>query len=465
MPRKSEIPFGAQFSPNQVDLPVLLKIIKENAGDREKITYAIRDEFFWDHATDQRWKLADNTVLSLRAYGLPDEDAAQPTQLALGLLDVGSDPEKLYKRFAHHILIDLRGHDFVETIVAMQAATEPLTLVSLRDRLEHRGLYVPRGAVHLSSMRLWLAKAGVFDPSAKGGPRVYEVDQAMLRQITGIGLDAISRLAHLSLEQRCYLRALVRIPEDDPHMANGIADLAAGLYSARYNYKSLPKTVLFPLQDLGYITAKKSTAGRGAKPYLVFRTEKFHDEISEPILEVAAKKAQLVPRELFERPLVSILAALKAKDAFVKGQALELLAIYFARLLDLDFRGWRVRSGETGGAEVDVIVEGARLIFSRWQIQAKNTKTVRLDDVAREVGLSLTFIYSNVVMVITTGDFTRDAYSYADHVMKTSNLNVILLHGSDLRKVAQEPTRVVALLDMKAERAMQVKERTDFLTP
>jgi hypothetical protein len=465
MSRKSEIPFGAQFSPNQVELPVVLKIITDNAGDREKITYAIRDEFFADHAAEQRWKLADNTVLSLRAYDILDTDASQPTELALGLLQVVSDPEKMYKQFAHHILVNLRGHDLVETVVAMQAAEESVTLVSLRERLEHRGLHVPRGAVHLSSMRLWLAKGGVFDPSVKGGPRLYEVDRTVLREITGIGLDAISRLANLTSEQRCYLRALVRVAEEDPHAASSIADLAVGLYSARYNYKSLPKTVLFPLQDLGYITVKKSTAGRGAKPYLVFRTQKFRDEISEPILEVATEKAHLVPRELFERPLASILADLDSQDTFAKGQALELLAIYFARLLDLDFKGWRVRSSDTGGAEVDVIVEGARLIFSRWQIQAKNTKKVKLDDVAREVGLSLTFIYSNVVMVMTTGDFTGEAYSYADHVMKTSNLNIVLVNGSDLQKIADEPSKVVALLSSKAERAMQVRERTDYLRP
>ena len=139
-----------------------------------------------------------------------------------------------------------------------------------------------------------------------------------------------------------------------------------------------------------------------------------------------------------------------------------MLAIYFTRLIDLDFKGWRTRSADTGGAEVDVIVEGARLIFSRWQIQAKNTKTVRLDDVAKEVGLSLIFIYSNVVMLVTTGDFTSDAYQYVDHIMKTSNLNVILLNGFELKEISQDPTRVVSLLNRKAKRAMKVKERTDY---
>lgn len=133
-----------------------------------------------------------------------------------------------------------------------------------------------------------------------------------------------------------------------------------------------------------------------------------------------------------------------------------------ARLIDLDFKGWRIRSVDTGGAEVDAIVEGARLIFSRWQIQAKNTRIVRLDDVAKEVGLAITFIYSTVVMIVTTGDFTKDAYSYAQHVMKTCNLNVILLNGSEIERLSRDPTGIVAILTSKAERAMKLKERTDY---
>jgi hypothetical protein len=99
---------------------------------------------------------------------------------------------------------------------------------------------------------------------------------------------------------------------------------------------------------------------------------------------------------------------------------------------------------------------------SPWQIQAKNTASVRLDDVAKEVGLALTFIYSNVVMLVTTGDFTRDAYAYANHVMKTSNLNIILLNGRELERISNDPTDIVAVLNSKAERAMQIKERNDY---
>lgn len=463
MARKSEIPFGAQFSPNQVHLLKLLKIIHSNAGDRKKITEVIRDEFFATHAQEQRWKLADNTVLALRAYGLLGEYGATPTPLADELFAIVSTPDAVYEQFARHILLNLGGIILVETLEMMQTAGEKITLHSLRKRLEQRGLHVPRGAVHLSSMRLWLSQARIFDASIKGGPRLYEVSQACLKQLLGIGLDSIDNLTQLNGAQRAYLRALTRIAEADPLIANRVADLASMLYAVEYNHKELPKSVLFPLQNLGYIKTTKSTTGRGAKPYEVSRTLKFHKEISEPILTAAAEKAGLIPKEVFEQSLSQILANIKSSDKHLKGKALELLAIYFTRLIDLDFKGWRTRSVDTGGAEVDVIVEGTRLIFSRWQIQAKNTSTVRLDDVAKEVGLSLTFIYSNVVLIITTGKFTKDAYSYAGHVMKNCNLNVILLNGSELERISRDSTEIVAIFNNKAEQAMKLKERTDYL--
>ncbi|MCB9451473.1 MAG: restriction endonuclease [Anaerolineaceae bacterium] len=462
MSKKSEIPFGAQFSPNQIDLLQVLQIIHEFKESREDITAAIRDAFFTNHAGDQRWQLADNCVLALRAYELLEEDGATPSEFASGLLKLISNPDEIYEHVAKHILVNLRGVTFVETLLIMQSAGEEITLHTLRNKLEQRGLHVPRGSVHLSSMRLWLAQAGIFDSSVSGGPRLYEVNQSRLNQLLGINIDVIDELTQLSASQRAYLRALVRIPDSDPLIANKVADLATMLYAAQYNHKELPKSILFPLSELAYIEVSKTTEGRGGKPYEVYRTEKFYREITEPILTAASERSGLVPRELFEKPLSQILEEMESTDKHIKGKALELLAIYLTRLVDLEFKGWRTRSADTGGAEVDAIVEGARLIFSRWQIQAKNTSIVRLDDIAKEVGLALTFIYSNVVMVVTTGDFTRDAYAYTNHVMKTSNLNIILLNGTDLSRLSTDPTDIVKILNAKAERAMQVKERSDY---
>ena len=198
MAKKSEIPFGAQFSPNQVDLPDLLQLIHDKAGSREEITLAIRDSFFAEHAPTQHWKLADNTVLALRAYGLLDEDGARPSDLASELLALVDQSVDLYDAFARHILLNCKGLVLVETLTAMKSAGETITLHNLQKRLEQRGVHVPRGAVHLSSMRLWLAQARVFDPTVGGGPRLYDVNQGRIKEITGIGLDEIDRLTQLN---------------------------------------------------------------------------------------------------------------------------------------------------------------------------------------------------------------------------------------------------------------------------
>ncbi len=458
---KSEIPFGAQFSPNQVDLVELLELALSHSGNRKGLTDAIQKRFFSSHAVDQRHKLADNVVLSMRAYGLLEEKAATPTELTRKLWSLRGNPNGIYSEFARHILLNLRGIEYIETVKALQRAGKEVTLNTLRNTLVARGINVPRGTVHLSSMRLWLSKAGIFDEEAKRRD-LYDVNEERLESILGVDLDAIERLSSLNEMQRAYLRALVRLSgETPPFVANKVADLAETLYGVSYNHKQLPKDVLFTLRDLGYLTLEKQTAGRGAKPYLVRTTEKFEREISEPLLEAAARNARLVPSEFISLSLSRILGDLSSSDTYTKGKALELLVIYLSRLLDLDFKGWRLRSSDTGGAEVDVILEGARLIFSRWQVQAKNTSVVHLDDLAKEVGLSLTFLYSNVVMAVTTGRFTKDAIAYATHVMKNSNLHVILLDGKHLERIAKDPTDIARILNSKAREAMQIKAR-DF---
>jgi hypothetical protein len=49
--------------------------------------------------------------------------------------------------------------------------------------------------------------------------------------------------------------------------------------------------------------------------------------------------------------------------------------------------------------------------------------------------------------------------------MKTSSLNVILLNGSELERISQDTTCIVAILNTKAQRAMKLKERTDYFAP
>src|SRR5947199_8791776 len=110
---KSDLPFSAQFTPNQVQLSRILQIIHNCAGNRTEIEQVIANEFFGG-----KTELSENTFLALRAYRLlsEDENNPRPTPLASELLTLASNEEILYRQFGRHILLNLHGYELVQTI-------------------------------------------------------------------------------------------------------------------------------------------------------------------------------------------------------------------------------------------------------------------------------------------------------------------------------------------------------------
>lgn len=448
----SDIPFGAQFSPNQIDLSRLLSLCEEHPSNRKELEAAIQREFFSTKGGDayNQAKLANNTALGMIAYGIIDRKG-NLTEIGKELLSLKDNSSQLYKRFAQHILLKLRGLDLVQTAQDMQTRGERFDLVKFRHWLEERGIHVPRGAVHMSSMRLWLEKAGLITSTD------WQIDYSRLESLIGVGTTEIDTMVMLSPEQKAYLKTISNLSTKDLYPANEIEKLATQLYGVKYNEKMLPKQILYPLQDMGYISITKPTGGRGAKPFLVKPTEKLRNELVVPILEALEKQAASDLRPLLRKSLGDILKDLTHKNKHIKGLALEALAFYLMRLIDLTYIATRLRGQATGGAEVDLIFEGTRFIFSRWQIQCKNTRTVSLDDVAKEVGLTHQ-LKSNVIMVVSTGSIGEEARKFAHHVMNTTNLDIILVDRTDLDKIKQNPMHISIVLDREAKRAMQIKK-------
>ena len=161
--QKSDLPFGSEFSPSQVELPRLLELAHEHEGDQAALQAAIQAGYFSGHgggsAKNQR-TLAMNCRLGMRAYGLIDE-AANLTELGRTLYGLRDDGTALYDKLAAHILLNLRGMALVRCIQEMTIAGERVTLDALRHALKERGTHFPGGGKHPSMMRLWLAKAGV----------------------------------------------------------------------------------------------------------------------------------------------------------------------------------------------------------------------------------------------------------------------------------------------------------------
>ncbi len=452
--RRRDIPFGPQFSPEQTPLPDLLRVIAANGGSYERLVQAIRKRFFEGGKGDDynKTKKADNTTLALRDYGILEDDKASLTQLGRSLSALAGDPSRMYEAFAKHILLNLNGLTFVRTIQDLVASGQEITLETLPRALARRGLKVPPTATHISAMKGWLRMAGVFTP----GRQSYDVDNSKLQELLG-GLSSadIDALADLNTLQRAFLRALARFPTDKASKSNEVAELAEALYGVTFPWKSIRTSVLDDCAAAGFITFEKTTKGRGAKPHLVKATAKFDNEVVVPLLEQYGDRLGSRLRDMLRVPLQEIMRDLDATDKNKKGRALELLALRLMFLLDLDFVDWRKRSKDTGGAEVDVIVESARLIFSRWQIQCKNGRAT-LEDVAKEVGIAQ-HLNSNVIMVVTTRTFSKDAHGYADSMMRKSNLQVILLQGSHLGDIKGSPARIVDVLYAQARHAMDVK--------
>lgn len=457
---KSSIPFGSEFGPNQVDLVAVLQLAHDHAGDGAAFTAAIARRYGWPLDT------AKNTRLGLQSYQLLANDRL--TELGERLLALAATPDRLYDEFARHILLNLHGLEVATAIDAMLKLGEPPTLASLSAYLKPLGLYVPTTGTHLSKLRGWLALAGVFTDERGFG----SLDMARVRALLGLESDAeIDIFAEMPDDQRSFLKALANLPMADipdatPLLASAVVEYATTLYGTIFNEKNLVRVTLLPLQEAGFITIDKPPKATGeeagarrivsGKSTLVFRTEKFANECLIPLIDRLAGTG-LAVRHLMRKPLSEILVELGSPDRNIKGRALEALAFYFTRLLDLEFRAWRHRGKDTGGAEVDVLVEGIRLIFSRWQIQCKNTETVSLDDVAKEVGVALGQLKSNVIMVVTTGRLARDARVFAEDTMRSTHLNIIAIERRELAILVASPPKIAALLNEKARQVMDIK--------
>jgi site-specific DNA-methyltransferase (cytosine-N4-specific) len=448
---RSDLPFGSEFSPSQIKLPYVLELAATHGGNWQAFEAGVRATYFESHDTNEynKGKLANNTKLGMIAYGLIDRDA-NLTEFGRQLYDLRSDESKLYFELARHILINLHGITLIQCIQDMQAAGEVVKLTKLREWLEERGIIFPRGGKHASIMRLWLEKAGIFQDG-------WRVDEDCLQEILGSSTEEIEVLSVLSKEQKAFLKTLANLG-GGTHLSNEVEKLATATFGMKFDEKSLPKQVLYPLAETGYITLERGTKdqGRGAKPFYITGTEKLNKDLINPLLEQLEQQTALDLRPLLRKQFGEILKELKSENKHVAGLALEALAFKLMRLLDMTYIVTRLRGAATGGAEVDLIFESARLVFSRWQIQCKNTARVSLDDVAKEVGLTH-LLKSNVIVIATTGEIGSEARRYANKIMTDSNLCIVLVNGHDLNLIKENQTAIVDIFHREAKNAMKLK--------
>lgn len=358
----------------------------------------------------------------------------------------------MFRRFAMHILTELEGLTLSRLIENIRARGEQVTLEYLGEELNDLGHKIPPNSTYVSTMRAWLAESGAYRSTG------YEVNWDVIYDILQTDREVIDQLYTLTNEQKYYLLSMVSLDVQDFTPSNKIGQHTRSVYKIRLTTKNLVKDVLEPLEALGLIEMEKTTVGRGAKPHDVRLTDKAKHEILHPIIENLANLTEITSAEL-NRTFEDVVAKLESEDKHVKGIALELFAIWILRLLGLRFSRWRLRHFQaTGGGEVDAMAASDKIVYSRWQIQCKNQKNpVGVDVIAKEVGLSFV-TKADIVMVITTSSFARDAINYANQVTDNSRYYVILLEGEDIARIVQDRTRIVDILNIKARRTFAKKE-------
>lgn len=145
---------------------------------------------------------------------------------------------------------------------------------------------------------------------------------------------------------------------------------------------------------------------------------------------MADDRSDAIPPEVrakLKTPLVKIIKELGSKSKHTAGLALETLAVRMSYDLGLIPLRFRERGADTGGAEVDLVTEGAQLHFSRWLFQCKNVKgSVPLSALAKEIGMAV-LLKAHVIVLATTGTFASTVEDHAKSLAETTPLQVVLI--------------------------------------
>ncbi len=444
------VPYTQQFAPEPTPLRRLLPIIRQNLGNPTALKKAIASAFFKD--TNSPAKMAGNTLISLKVYGVIDTEC-EVAAFGKRLLDA-ADSKAAHELLAKRVLLNLDGIALVETLREMKSAGSKFRLVDVTEELAKRGFKVSDNSSDLSGVLNWLRAAGVL--------KDYSVEEEKYAHLVGASTKTIEALKGLNVAQISFMRSMVALGIKDWTPHNEIVAHAETLYAgeAFYNWKELDRMILQPLVKEGFIEIQKkpkSTEGaRGGKAAEVKPTGRFEKEIAEPILEPMYKAAGFsTVREIASLSLAEVVSRVKTGATIDdRGRALEILAVKICQLLDLDFMGLReTDESVVAGGEVDAFMHSARLVYSRWQIQCKASDKITYEAIATEVGVAK-LMSTNVILLIGTGAVTENAASFRHQVVTRTPLKIAILDGVALTRIAEVPSSIMSFIGRQADYAL-----------
>jgi restriction endonuclease len=430
------LPWTGEFSPGQLGdraLEETLAIVQAGSGNREKIVEAIRQRWFAQSAEarsdpaerlKQQRTRAGNVLNGMQNYGLVS-DSYRLTDIGLELQNE-TDGARRSERFVSSLLKHRRGLELVDLVRDLQQRDIIVTNNEVREELRRRGYWVTVNDGSPGKLRQWLATSGVFGDG-------WEIDDARIAQLTGTSITTIGEWQSLTKVQRIFLATVRRLSETRGKSQIPSPELVDFV---REEYGSIPnegqiKRVYEALAKEGWIQHTVKQGGRGGKGGTIAATDKLTDVDFELLVGFKPGDLPADLRAAMAQPLATVYEDLKSDDTYTKGIALEVLSAKLASDLGLIPIRLRIRGVRTGGAEVDLVAEGAHLQFGRWLFQCKNTRSVDVGVLAKEVGMA-TLLQAQVIVIATTGTFTRPVETYAQRVSETTPFQVVLVKQDTL---------------------------------
>ena len=436
--KQPKLPNMNEFSPGVLEnssIKEFLETLCPFSGDKESMIQSIATVIPKISQTldiKQRNNRANNVLIGMSQCGLLAKNgnriSGEFTAFAYQILH-SSTNEEANNIFAIYLLQECHGFELFDIISVIRGRGENVSLQNIREELRTRGFEVTENEGNASKIRQWLEGTGIVDSQ-------WNIDDRALHSLIGATFDTTGKWSGLTRAQRVFLEVVkqLQIIEPDSWLpVRRIKDRCELEYGRKiFPEGHLRRIVVDPLSASGWIEAQGTGRGRGGDSGTVRALPQLIDiKISLPVDNVSSIPIDL--RDKLAKPLDDIFAELSASDTYTKGIALELLSLRIARDIGLFPVCFRERSNKTQGAEVDIIANGVHLHYSRWLIQCKNTSTVHVSDIAKEVGMAVV-LKAQVIAIVTTGRIGSTVRQYADGLALSSAFQAVLIDGEMLKK-------------------------------
>jgi hypothetical protein len=427
------LPSFNDFSPEILkhDIRLCLSVILKHGGDDAAVIAEWANLFF---GGVKNKRSSTNIPATLTSTGLC-EKAVRPLALSSFGKAVASAPTPLEaaQSFCAELISNKNGMKLIEAIRTMKSRSERVTKVALKEELRGLGIEgLSAGTTDHSTLKNWFFEAQIL----RGNTDQPEINDPLLKRLIGISAAEHDEFSTLSLAQQVFLE-LVRkrhVVGVGPFPITDLLKECLANQPHLFQESQFARTVSIPLEELGWILVTGKASGKhggksgdviGTAKLLGIPVERFIPDFDQVILHRI--------RKLLPTPLEKIRDDLFGSDKHRGGVALELLALRMILDLGLNPRHIRLRSADTGHAEVDLTAEGHHLLFSRWTFQCKRVSSkVGLGDVAKEVGIAMV-TRSQVIAMVTTSDFSKEAYKYAAEITNATHLQFLFITGSVVR--------------------------------